>query len=151
MLRHRRPDRTRSVAAAGADRDRNAAAPVNQSDVSAISGANIAELLNKPISTPCSRAKVQRLDAMPAATKPRPSSRPPIKSGTITPKRSASRPMKSPPHAEADRRQRIRQRGASARATPNSACTAGNTTTTTYMLAPLMVITTSATASRAHA
>jgi hypothetical protein len=70
---------------------------VNQSEVSAISGANIAELPNMPISTPCSRAKVQMLDAMPAATKPRPRLTAPIKSGTMTPKRSASRPMKSPP------------------------------------------------------
>ncbi len=90
------------------------------------------------------------LPAMPAATKPRPRLTAPISSGTITPKRSASRPMKSPPTPKPIIVS-VYGSEASARATPNSACTAGSTTTTTYMLAPLMVITTSATARRAHA
>ena len=70
---------------------------VNQSEVSAISGANIAALPRSPINTPCASENVTMLAALPAITNPTPRPMAPIRTGTMTPNRSARRPMKRPP------------------------------------------------------
>jgi hypothetical protein len=70
---------------------------LNQSEVSATSGANVADDPRKPMSSPCTSANCQRLPANPAAMKPVPRHKVPINTGTTTPKRSASLPMRMPP------------------------------------------------------
>ena len=58
---------------------------VNHSEMSATSGANVAEVPSNPISIPCARLNSHRLPALPAATKPAHSPRAPMMTGTITP------------------------------------------------------------------
>ena len=70
---------------------------VNHSEVSATSGAKVAEVPSSPSSNPCARLNIHRLPAMPAPTKPAPRPTAPSISGTITPKRSARRPISTPP------------------------------------------------------
>ena len=70
---------------------------VNHSEVSATSGANVAEVPRSPSSRPCARLNCHRLVAEPAAMKPAPRPSVPISIGTITPKRSASLPIRMPP------------------------------------------------------
>ena len=67
MLQRWRPDGARDVIAGGADCDGDAAAALNQCEMSAISGPKLAAL-PKPISPPCASAKIVRLGAKPAAT-----------------------------------------------------------------------------------
>jgi hypothetical protein len=69
----------------------------NQSDVSATSGENVAEPPSNPSSSPCAALKTAKLDVAPASQKPAPMPHAPTMSGTVTPKRSESRPMKRPP------------------------------------------------------
>ena len=68
----------------------------------------------------------------------------------MMPKRSASRPITMPPMPNPIIRDAYGIEAAP-RATPNSACTAGNTTGTTYMPLAATVMMTSVTASRAAA
>ena len=70
---------------------------VNQSEVSATSGANVAEVPSSPIKSPCARLNSHRLPEVPAAMKPAQSPSAPMITGTITPKRSDRRPMRMPP------------------------------------------------------
>ncbi len=69
----------------------------NHSAVSATSGAKVAEVPSSPSSSPCASAKAHRLPAQPETMNPSPRPTAPIISGTITPKRSASRPIRMPP------------------------------------------------------
>jgi hypothetical protein len=57
----------------------------NQSVVSAISGANMAEQPRKPMNRPCASMKVQMLPALPAAANPNPMPTPAMESGTMMP------------------------------------------------------------------
>jgi hypothetical protein len=122
----------------------------NQSAVSATSGAKLAELPTRPSSTPWTIAKLQMLVAYAAATKPAPRPSAPMTSGSATPRRSASRPMKTPPTPKPTISS-VYGSDASARALPNSACTLGKTTATTYIALEPIVISTSATARRVQA
>ncbi|MCY1545140.1 hypothetical protein D9M68_810680 [compost metagenome] len=70
---------------------------VNQREVSATSGANVAEVPSRPIRMPCARLNCHRFWAAPATMKPRPNPTAPPSTGTITPKRSDRRPMRMPP------------------------------------------------------
>ena len=70
---------------------------VNHSEVSATSGAKVAETPSRPISSPWASVNCHRLVDAPAAAKPSPSPTEPISATTITPKRSASRPIRMPP------------------------------------------------------
>ena len=74
----------------------------------------------------------------------------PHATGTAMPKRSESRPISTPPHAKPSIAS-VNGSEASARATPNSACTAGSTTGTDHMPTVPMVPSTTATASRNQA
>ena len=69
----------------------------NQSEMSATSGANVAELPRKPMSRPCTSAN----SSEPAASRPGRSRAPrpiaPTGAAAITPKRSARRPIRMPP------------------------------------------------------
>ncbi len=87
---------------------------------------------------------------MPAAMKPAPRPPAPISTGTITPKRSASLPIAMPPRPKPIISS-VYGSEASARATPNSACTAGSTTDTTYITLEPTVISASVTARRVQA
>jgi hypothetical protein len=69
----------------------------HQSDVSATSGENVAEPPSNPSSSPCAALKTAKLDVHPASQKPAPMPNAPMTSGTLTPKRSESRPMRRPP------------------------------------------------------
>src|SRR5438034_8524078 len=80
---------------------------------------------------------------MPQRRKPAPRLSAPITTGTMTPKRSASRPIRMPPTPKPIIVS-VYGSDASALVTPNSACTAGSATTTPYMAAPPMVISSSA-------
>jgi hypothetical protein len=123
---------------------------VNHSEVSATSGAKVAEVPNKPISTPCARLNCHSELAEPAATKPSPSPKAPTNTGAITPKRSARRPIRMPPNPKPTMVS-VYGNEASARAAPNSVCMAGSTTVTQYMPTPPMVISASDTMRRSHA
>ena len=70
--------------------------------------------------------------------------------GSITPRLSASRPMRIPP-APKPIMSSVYGSDASARATPNSCCTDGSTTATTYMAPLPIVISANATPRRSHA
>ena len=70
--------------------------------------------------------------------------------GTMMPKRSDSRPITMPPTPKPIIVS-VYGSDASARATPNSACTAGSATTTDHMPTPPIVDSSSATDSRNHA
>ena len=70
---------------------------VNHCEVSATSGAKVAAVPSRPINRPCARLNCHSVVAEPAATKPAPSPTLPSSTGTITPKRSDSRPIKMPP------------------------------------------------------
>ena len=80
------------------------------------------------------------------STKPAPSSTAPATIGTMTPKRSASRPITMPP-APKPIMVSVNGSDASPRATPKSACTAGSATTKDHMPTPPMVPIASATQS----
>ena len=70
----------------------------NHWDMSAITGPNVAEApmpMNK-----CISANVSRLGTSAPPTKPMPSARVPNMIATMTPKRSHSRPMATPPKAK---------------------------------------------------
>jgi hypothetical protein len=69
----------------------------NHKEVSASSGAKVAAEPMKPISRPCASENIHTLPAMDANAKPRPRPTAPMSKGTITPKRSASRPIMMPP------------------------------------------------------
>ena len=112
---------------------------VNQCEISATSGAKVAALPSAPISKPCARLNCHKLPAEPAATNPIPSATLPISAGTITPKRSASRPIRIPPRPKPTMVS-VYGSDASARVTPNSACSCGSTTTTEYIPEPPRVI-----------
>src|SRR5437879_897292 len=75
--------------------------------------------------------------------KPAPRLSAPVTTGTMTPKRSASRPIRMPPTPKPTIVS-VYGSDASARETPNSACRAGSATTTPYMAAPPMVMSSSA-------
>ena len=120
---------------------------VNHCEVSATSGAKVAEVPSSPISSPCAALNVHTLPAMPATMKPQPSPTAPISTGTITPKRSASRPIRMPPKPKPIIVS-VYGSEASARATPNSAWMRGSTTVTAYMPEPPIVISISETKSR---
>src|SRR6267143_2666130 len=80
---------------------------------------------------------------MPQRRKPAPRLRAPITTGTMTPKRSESLPIRMPPTPKPTIVS-VYGSDASARETPNSACRAGSATTTPYMAAPPMVMSSSA-------
>jgi hypothetical protein len=122
----------------------------NHSEVSATSGAKVAELPSRPIRRPCQTAKLVTLPAEAAAAKPAPRPAAPTSTGTITPKRSARRPIRMPPRPKPSISS-VYGSEASERATPNSACTAGSTTATTYMPLEPMVIRPSTAARRVQA
>src|SRR5712692_4810272 len=123
---------------------------LNHSEVSATSGAKVAEQPRSPISTPCARLNCQRLADSPASTKPPPRLTAPITTGTTTPNRSESLPIKIPPRPKPIMVS-VYGSAASARATPNCACTGGSATTTPYIPAPPSVISTNAAARRMQA
>ena len=122
----------------------------NHCAVSATSGAKVAEVPMSPISSPCAAPNSQMLGASPAAMKPAPSPTAPMATGTTTPKRSASRPIRMPPTPKPIIVS-VYGSDASARAMPKSAWIRGSTTVTEYMPDPPMVMSTSETASRTHA
>ncbi len=74
----------------------------------------------------------------------------PISTGTITPKRSASRPIRMPPKPNPII-VTVYGSDASEREMPNSACIAGRATAAAYIPTPPSVIRPSEAASRAHA
>jgi hypothetical protein len=69
----------------------------NQSEVSATSGENVAEPPSNPSSRQWAALKTAKLDVAAASQKPAPMPHAPTMSGTVTPNRSESRPMKRPP------------------------------------------------------
>jgi hypothetical protein len=69
----------------------------NHSEVSATSGAKVAELPSRPSRRPDTIAKPRMLLACAASAKPLARPAEPISTGTITPKRSASLPISTPP------------------------------------------------------
>jgi hypothetical protein len=79
---------------------------------------------------------------------PRPAA--PIESGTTMPRLSARRPMNTPPMPKPTISS-VYGSDASARAVPNSACTLGSTTATTYIELLPIVISARATTSRPQA
>jgi hypothetical protein len=70
---------------------------VNQSETSATRGTNVAEVPSSPISSPWAAENCTRFCDTPAATKPRARQIEPMSTGTRTPNRSASFPMRMPP------------------------------------------------------
>ena len=116
----------------------------NQCEMSVISGPNDPELPS-PISA-CASENCQRLAAMLDSTKPVASSTAPARIGTMTPNRSASRPIRTPPPPKPTMVS-VKASDASPRATPKSACTAGSATTKDHMPTPPMVPIASATQS----
>src|SRR5947209_5686363 len=95
-------------------------------------------------------ANGMRLEARPATIKPRPSAIAPQTMGGTMPKRSDSRPITTPPQAKPSMVS-VKGSEASARATPNSACTVGSTTGTDHMPTLPTVVSATATASRRQA
>jgi hypothetical protein len=122
---------------------------LNQNETSATSGANVAEL-PVPTSRPWMIAYVQMLPAAPAATIPIPSAIVPAITGTMTPNRSERRPIRMPPRPKPTIVS-VYGNEAAPRATSNSACTAGSTTTTDHIPAPPSVESTTAARRRTHA
>ena len=82
-----------------------------------------------------------------ASQKPVPSEAAPIRLGTITPKRSLSLPASTLPMPKPII-SRVKGSEASARDTPNSACTAGSTTEAVHMPQAPMVVSVRFAASR---
>ena len=110
----------------------------------------MAEVPRVPISRPCAAQNSHRFGASPALMKPAPSPTAPSTTGTITPKRSASRPISTPPRPKPTIVS-VYGSDASARATPNSAWMRGSTTVMEYIPEPPIVMSSSDTASRSHA
>jgi hypothetical protein len=123
---------------------------VNHCEVSATSGAKVDAVPRNPISSPCARLNCHRLLALPAATKPAASPTLPSTTGSTTPKRSASRPISTPPRPKPIIVS-VYGSEASARSTPNSAWICGSTTVTEYMPDPPSVISASEAARRHQA
>ena len=88
--------------------------------------------------------------AIPEAAYPTPRLAAPSSNGHMTPKRSARRPIAMPPMPKPTISS-VYGSDASARAMPNSACTDGSTTETTYIPLLPIVISNSVTTSRATA
>ena len=122
----------------------------NHCEVSATSGAKVAEQPSSPISTPCARLNCHRLVADPATIKPTPRNTAPMDTGTSTPKRSDNLPIRTPPRPKPIIAS-VYGSDASPRATANSAWMRGSTTLTVYMPEPPIVISTSETKRRVHA
>ena len=120
----------------------------NQCEMSLMIGPNDPELPN-PI-RPCASANCQRLAAMPDSTKPSPRQIAPKTIGRMTPKRSASRPIRTPP-APKPTMVSVNGSDASPRLTPKSVCIAGSTTMNDHMPTPPMVPVASAAQSRIQA
>ena len=70
---------------------------VNQCEMSAASGANMAEIPKRPESTPSDTQNCQNSVAKAAPAMPAGSPTHPIRTGTITPARSLRRPIATPP------------------------------------------------------
>ena len=102
---------------------------LNHLEVSAASGANVAALPRNPINNPCAMLNCHNEPEALAAMKPPPSPSAPMSTGIITPKRSASRPMNTPPSPKPIMAAEYGS-DASPRAMPNSACMSGSTTLT---------------------
>ena len=110
----------------------------NQSDVSAMSGANVAELPSSPISTPCARRTPRRCRRQAGATKP--TAEP---GGADQERHHDAAAVGEPAHqhaaeAEADHQQRVRQRRLGAR-DAELRLHAGSTTATMY-IPPLPIV-----------
>src|SRR3989475_9889442 len=116
---------------------------VNHIEASATRGAKVAAQPRRPASSPCARLNCHSVADMPQRRKPAPRLSAPVTTGTMTPKRSASRPIRMPPTPKPTIVS-VYGSDASARETPNSACRAGSATTTPYMAAPPMVMSSSA-------
>ena len=111
----------------------------HQSDVSATSGANVAEVPSKPKNNPWASANPQILSLMPAHTNPIKIPADPISKETVTPQRSTMRPIYTPPTPNPIIMS-VYGKEASDRLTPNSACTSGRTTATANMqLLPISI------------
>src|SRR3954462_3341633 len=123
---------------------------LNQCEVSAISGAKVADVPRNPISNPCARLNCHNVTADPAATNPALRNTAPMSTGTITPNRSESRPMRTPPSPNPTI-DSVYGNDASARVAPNSLCIRGSTTETVYTPEPPIVMSTSDTNSLVHA
>src|SRR5258708_1891830 len=107
---------------------------VNHIEVSATRGAKVAAQPSRPAKSPCARLNCHSVTDMPQRRKPAPRLSAPITTGTMTPIIVG-----------------VSGSDASARETPNSACRAGSATTTPYMAAPPMVMSSSAAPSRTQA
>ena len=83
---------------------------VNHCEVSATSGAKVAEVPSNPISTPCARLNCHRLVAAPAAMKPAPRPSVPTSTGDHHAEAIGQAAHEDAADAEADHRQRVRQR-----------------------------------------
>jgi hypothetical protein len=123
---------------------------VNQREVSATRGAKVAEVPSRPINSPCASVNCHRLVDALAAMKPRPRPTAPPSTGTITPYRSESLPMRMPPTPKPIMVS-VYGKDAAPRSMPKSAWMLGNTTVIAYMPAPPSVMSASDTASRHHA
>src|SRR6267143_1781870 len=115
----------------------------NHIEASATRGAKVAAQPSRPASSPCARLNCHSVTDMPQRRNPAPRLSAPITTGTVTPKRSESRPIRMPPTPKPTIVS-VYGSDASARETPNSACRAGSATTTPYMAAPPMVMSSSA-------
>ena len=124
VLDDRRPDRAGDVVAAGADRDRDAAPALEPERGVGDQRREGRRAADQAEQHAVRRARRSRCcPSSPATTKPRPRPTAPIRSGTATPSRSARRPIKTPPTPKPTISS-VYGSEASARATPNSACTA---------------------------
>ena len=121
----------------------------NQCDVSASSGANVAELPN-PMSRPWASEYCHSVEADAAAAYPSVRQRMPMTTGGKIPNRSDSRPSMMPPTPKPII-VKAYESDASARETPKSVCTAGSATTTDHMPIPPMAERISVSSSRVHA
>ena len=117
--------------------------------MSEISGTKLAEVPT-PISRPDAAANCHRVAAWEASAYPAASATAPTSKGTSTPRRSASRPISTPPSPKPIM-VRVNGREAPPRATSNSACTDGRATTTDHMPTPPIVARTMETARRSQA
>ena len=105
---------------------------VNHREISATSGANAAEVPRNPTNSPCAALNNHRLPASPAATNPSPRLTALMSTGIITPKRSASRPIRTLPMAKPVIVSAYAS-DASERVTPNSSCIGRSATDTEYI------------------
>ena len=92
----------------------------NQCEMSASNGAKVAELPSNPINTPWISANSHSVSARLASTQPRHRLQAAITSGTVIPKRSISRPIRTPPNPKPIM-SIVNGNEAAARSTPNSA------------------------------